>query len=108
MKITARTVVGNGFPTDEGAAFARHLLEVVDEAGVELRDVTVDLRGLPHAMIISAFFNSFLQEVHDRRASALEAARSIAWSPAFDFQRGLIAGWAEEFSPQPHDNLAQA
>ncbi len=96
MKLMASEHIGNGFPPEEGIKFAGTLLSRDD---VDWGDLEVDLQALPAGMLISAFFNGFLQHVYEQREQLLEAARKIRWDVKFDFQRENIALWMKNFKP---------
>lgn len=93
--VDARAVVQTGFPPTEGVRLAEALLG----EGVDLSQVEVDLATLPAELLISPFFNAFLQTVYDREPSLLEQARRVHWHVAYDFQRENIKCWMHEFVP---------
>lgn len=82
---------------DSGEAFARVVLGL----GRALRDLRIDLTGLPPAFLISPFFNGFLQAVWDEDVALLEDAKQIQWQPEFEFQAEAIRRWTETFKPAP-------
>jgi hypothetical protein len=95
--INARPLVGNGFPPDAGAHLARRLI-----ADGEIRrwdELEIDLMGCPPSLLISAFFNGFLQEVWDGKPDLLDQARKIKWKLSFDFQRDSVKQWMRDFKP---------
>lgn len=94
--INAATLVGTGFPPDEGRKLARALLE--DDLLAE--GIEVDLREVRPGVVISAFFNGFLQEVSERAVERLPIARSIRWMMKFPFQDRNVARWVRDFRPQ--------
>lgn len=96
MKINANEFVGRGFPTEEGRKLARTLLEDKRTVWDELE---IDLSGLAPALLISAFFNGFLQEVFDRNSALLSKARQIHWGLQFSFQKTNVDSWMTHFKP---------
>ncbi len=94
--IDAREIVASGFPTDEGARLAHHILEKHRD---KLDKIVVSLRGLPPALLISAFFNAFLQHIADKAPELLGAARALKWELAFDFQAENVQRWMRDFKP---------
>jgi hypothetical protein len=95
-KVNAKSMVKNGFPTDEGKRLAEELL---CRDGLNFRTLSVDLTECDSAMLISAFFNAFLQTVHEQVPARLDEAREIAWELEFDFQRENVAEWMKDFEP---------
>jgi hypothetical protein len=59
----------------------------------------VDVSTLPVGLTISAFFNGFLQEIHDQAPELLALAKSIKWRTKFDFQKENIQRWMTDFTP---------
>ncbi|HVA50916.1 MAG TPA: hypothetical protein VNH11_31530 [Pirellulales bacterium] len=96
MTIDAREVVGAGFPPTEGERLAVWLMEQGD---LDWHDLTIDVRRCPPALLISAFFNAFLQKIFEVEPARLELARSIKWQPTFPFQEKNIKEWVDAFSP---------
>lgn len=95
-KISARTLVGGGFPPDQGKLLADKLLQ---DSNVEWDNLSIDLSGVSASLIISAFFNGFMQEIHDKRAGYLEKVKNVQWLVPFDFQKKSIEKWVREFKP---------
>jgi hypothetical protein len=98
---TASEIVEAGFPPDEGERLAAKLLNATD---TNWEDLTIDLRGLPSGLLISAFFNAFLQEIYDRRPNLLKQARTIKWRVTYDFQEANIKQWMSDFAPFGNGN----
>lgn len=96
--INANTICGKGFPTDEGMHLADTLLE---RPNVDWSDLTVDVQKLPSGLLISAFFNGFLQRIYDKRSELLEKARATKWILLFPFQRENVSRWMADFKPNP-------
>ena len=96
-KLKASFHVGVGFPTDEGRKYA----EVLLGKGEPLSGLTIDLHGCSASVLISAFFNAFLQTVHDLQPECLAEAKGITWEPAHDFQDRNIRRWVQDFEPTP-------
>ena len=94
--INALDHIGTGFPPNEGEQLAQELLKhELDWAALK-----IDLRKCAPALLISAFFNGFLQYIATASAERLEAAKNIEWLVDFDFQGQNIQQWVENFSPQ--------
>lgn len=96
-KVNARELVGSGFPPEEGAKLARALLA---RGATDWDALTVDVRDLPASLLISSFFNGFLQRVHNDRPTLLSRARQITWQPAYPFQEERVARWMKAFEPR--------
>lgn len=94
-KVIAKNYVGAGFPPEEGAKFARVLLS----KETDWNDLTIDVRDLPASLIISAFFNGFLQRIFNERPAVLPQARRIKWELAYPFQQENVARWMKDFEP---------
>lgn len=94
-EINASEVVGTGFPTDEGKKLAEQILAGHDN----LDGLTVDVSNCADTLLISAFFNAFLQHVSDQAKEKLEAARKITWVALFSFQNENIETWMKDFQP---------
>ena len=84
-----------GFPPSTGALLA----VVVLEQGLE-GDLGLDVRGLPAALLITGFYNGFLQRVYETRPDLLETARSIKWVTDFPFQEKLATQVMQEWRVQ--------
>lgn len=95
-RIDAKKYVKSAFPPDEGAKLAETLLA---DSGIEWEELSVDLRGLPASLLISAFFNSFLQRVYEAKPRLLDRARRIEWEVKFGFQKDNVRKWMAEFQP---------
>ena len=96
MNIDANKLVNGGFPPEEGRALAATLLRRQDVNWDSLR---VDVTRCPASLLISAFFNGFLQEISDRRRELLPKARGIDWQLQFGFQRENVTRWMRDFRP---------
>jgi hypothetical protein len=96
MEIDAKPIVRTGFPPDEGKFLADKLL---DRPDVDWGDLAIDISKLPPALLISAFFNGFLQEIYDRRRELLDRDRRVRWNVQFDFQLENVAKWMRDFRP---------
>ena len=96
--VVALDLIGTGFPPNEGEHLAQRLLRTRDE--IDWKNLTVDLRECQAGMLISAFFNSFLQHIHEESPELLKDARSITWTTDFEFQAEKIRDWVEHFRPQ--------
>ena len=101
--INARKIVGLGIPTEEGRKLARHLLQKVN---LDWNDVENDLRECRAGLLISAFFNGFLQQVLEDKPEILDVARTVRWELKHEFQRENVARWMQGF--QPADELHPA
>lgn len=94
--IMAKRIVGRGFPPDEGAKLAKSIMSTEP---VQWEDLVIDATGLPASLLISAFYNGFLQHVYEQNPSALGQARKVKWTLAFQFQTDNAAKWVAEFEP---------
>jgi hypothetical protein len=95
MVIDAREIVGSGFPPDEGERLADWFLTHDDRISGE----EVDLTKCPSALLISAFFNAFLQRIYERRQDLYPDAKSLRWKLKFDFQDKNVQDWIDNFKP---------
>lgn len=95
-RIRASTILGNGFPADEGHRLAQALLEN-QEFNWSIDQV--DLCACDPAMLVSAFFRGFLETVHERRPHLLGKARSLNWETEFDFQNENVRNCMVELRP---------
>lgn len=89
-------LVGAGKPSTEGRRLARHLME--QRGDREWNEVVVDLTGCSAVLLVSAFFNGALQEVHERAPNELEKFRQVRWQAKFAFQQQNIEMWVREFN----------
>lgn len=96
MEINANTLVNGGFPPEEGRQLAATLLERND---IDWSELTIDVSKCAAALLISAFFNGFLQEVYDRRSDLLGEAKGISWELQFPFQLENVKRWINDFKP---------
>lgn len=99
MKIDAAKYVDRGFPPDEGKRLADALMA---SAGVPWDGLEIDVTGLPPVMLISAFFNGFLQAIHEKRADLLDKARAVRWTMQFPFQTEHVHRWMTNFKPHAY------
>ncbi len=95
--IDGNRMIGTGFPTDEGARLAENLLA---QKGLNWNELTIDLTNADAAMLISAFFNSFLQTIHERSTDRLDDAKRIQWKMKFEFQQESVLEWIYDFEPE--------
>lgn len=93
--IDAKAIVQLGVPEEEGARLACALLE----RKVDLVSSIVDLSDLPAALLISAFFNGYLQYFVKHQAKHLDVARATQWRLKHDFQKQNVARWMKDFKP---------
>lgn len=96
MLINATEIVGVGFPPDEGKKLAARLLSA---DGTNWDDLEIDVTTLAPSLLISAFFNGFLQTIFDKSAPLLEQARKVRWRLRFDFQKANVEKWMKHFKP---------
>jgi hypothetical protein len=94
--IDAKEIVRPAFPPEEGVKLAQSLLAHPD---ADWEGMSVDLTALPAGLLISAFFNSFLQTVYEQKPHLLPAARAIEWKVKFDFQKANVTAWMSQFQP---------
>ncbi|MDE2807500.1 MAG: hypothetical protein OXN90_03705 [Gemmatimonadota bacterium] len=92
-EIVGSELVGNEFPPEEGARLAKTLLD----RDVDWQHITVDLRGLPPSLLISAFFNGFLAAINGERPDLLQSAKKIRWVLDHDFQYENVRRWMKGF-----------
>jgi len=89
--------VGSGFPPDEGERLAETL---ISDNRLNWDALDIDLRGCPAGLLISAFFNAFLQKIHEDASEHFEQAKAIKWQTDFPFQEKNVAEWIARFKPQ--------
>lgn len=92
-EIKASKIVRKRFPPEEGAELAKALLS----RDLDWDDLTVDLKGLPASLLISAFFNGFLAIITAERPELLPKAKRICWQLDYDFQSANVARWMKGF-----------
>jgi hypothetical protein len=95
MVIDAREVIGSGFPPNEGERLADWVLK----QSSELSEEQIDLTRCPPALIISAFFNAFLQRIYERNVKLYPVAKQLKWKLRFPFQERNVRDWIESFRP---------
>src|SRR5438874_2356244 len=95
--LDARQHVGTSFPTDEGTKLADVLLDLSDWT-----QISVDLRKMPAGLLISAFFNAFLQRIYEKNPDRLDEARAVKWKLLHPFQMKNVEQWMRDFKPY-HD-----
>lgn len=100
--IHARGIVGAGFPPEEGTHLADDILK---RKSIDWAQLHIDLRGCPAGLLISAFFNGFLQRIVDKNPALLEKARRIHWQLDYPFQKENISRWMHGF--RPHDDAGK-
>ncbi|MCI0420805.1 MAG: hypothetical protein L0312_16520 [Acidobacteria bacterium] len=93
--VNAREIIGTRFPPEEGEKLADALMREHDDWSC----LIVDLRRCPPSLLISAFFNAFLQKVYEERPDLLRAAREIEWQLAYPFQTDNVKTWVADFKP---------
>lgn len=94
--ISAIDYVQTTFPPTEGERLACALLE----ERLLSEDLQIDLTDCPPALLISAFFNGFLQHVYEQSADHFDAAKQVRWNAEFDFQNENIQDWVRNFEPR--------
>ena len=92
-EIVGSNLVGSEFPPDEGAKLAKILIG----RSVDWQQLTVDLRGLPPSLLISAFFNGFLAAINNEQPDLLQSAKRIRWVLDHDFQYENVRRWMKGF-----------
>lgn len=95
--IEAINYVGTAFPPVEGERLADVLF---NDKTLDWSSLSIDLRKCPAGLLISAFFNSFLQKIHEESPANLDAAKTIAWETDFPFQKKNVTEWISRFKPQ--------
>lgn len=93
--IDVNRIVGVGFPPDEGIRLAKVLLDKF----TDWSSLHLDLKNCDCALLISAFFNSFLQTVFEIDPTKLEHARKIKWEARYEFQKNSVEEWMRDFQP---------
>lgn len=95
-ELSAIDFVQTTFPPKEGERLADALIAQC----VIADDLTINLEGCPPALLISAFFNGFLQRIFEQENSRFDAATKIQWVADYDFQNENICKWVAEFEPR--------
>lgn len=90
--LDARKIIGTGLPTEEGRKLADHVLD-----NYRNLDVEIDVRGCRAALLISAFFQAFLDRIRERYPNALPTAKNIKWITEHSFQQENILRWMQIF-----------
>ena len=96
MLVNAEEIVGIGFPADEGTKLAVYLLS---NPNTTWDNLEINLKKCTPGLLISSFFNGFLQKIADIRPDVLPKARKTQWLTAFDFQLQNIKRWTKDFAP---------
>lgn len=92
--LRAKQHIKAGWATTEGRSLAQAALAREEP----LDALTIDMGGCPNSLMISPFFNAFLQAIFDQRGEAgLMQAKSIKWKAEFPFQLDLISDWVGHF-----------
>lgn len=94
--INARQFLGLGFPPNEGMKLAQYLLDL---QGIDWLEIEIDLRECPASMLISSFFNGYLQKISETKPELLGRAKNVKWAVAFSFQYESLSRWMAEFRP---------
>ena len=92
-QIKGLEILENRFPPEEGAELAKKLLK----AEVDWDSLSIDLKGLPASLLISAFFNGFLAVISVERPELFRKAQKIHWDFDHDFQYENAARWMQGF-----------
>ena len=95
-ELSAIDFVQTTFPPKEGERLADALIAQC----VIADDLTIKLEGCPPALLISAFFNGFLQRIFEQNSSKFGAAKKVKWVAEFEFQNDNIRKWVAEFEPR--------
>lgn len=98
--VNAREVIGVGFPPEEGTKLADNLLA---REKLDWEELEITLRGCAPGLLISAFFNGFLQRIADQKPDLLNHARTIQWTVDYPFQKENVSRWMHDFKPH-NDN----
>lgn len=96
-KIEAINYVGVGFPPDEGERLAEMLLA---DTSLDWNSISISLKKCPAGLLISAFFNAFLQKIHEEAPAHFDQAKGINWETDFPFQKKNVIEWIARFKPQ--------
>ena len=98
LRVDAKKIIGRvRSPVDVEAVGRRLADEILSHD--DLREVEVDLRGLPAGLLISAFFRSFLQRFDDASSAKYKAARGFKWLADHDFQLKNVELAIKSFLP---------
>jgi len=93
ITLRASKHIGTKFPPDEGKKLAEALIEA---CGDELwNDISIDLRRLPAAMLISPFFREFYHHLLEENSILFSKAKDFTWNTDHDFQLENINRWYE-------------
>ena len=92
-RINGSDIVGKQFPPEEGVNLAKALLD----GDTDWDDLTIDLRGLPASLLISAFFNGFLATINLKQPDLLSKAQNTVWEFDHDFQQENADRWISCF-----------
>ncbi|WP_372717335.1 hypothetical protein [Novipirellula sp.] len=95
-ELSAIDFVQTAFPPTEGERLADALLK--DDLLTD--GLVISLDGCSPALLISAFFNGFLQRVYEQDRAKFESAKRIEWKAEFDFQNANIRKWVNKFEPR--------
>lgn len=98
--IRASLYITDGLPYGAGGNLAKAILDK-GLAREEWDNLVIDIQGIPSGMLISAFFNSFLQMIADHDQGYLESVKGALWLTDFAFQSENIERWMEDFEPLP-------
>lgn len=102
--IDATQHIKDGLPYGAGGNLAKAILDM-DLSSEDWEKLVIDITKLPTELVISSFFNAFLQMISDHDQSLLDLAKETGWYANFDFQYSNILRWMEEFKalPPPFD-----
>jgi hypothetical protein len=98
--IDAIEYIKDGLPYGAGGNLAKAILDM-DLSPEDWGRLVVDITKLPTELVISSFFNAFLQMISDHDQNLLDLAKETGWYANFDFQYDNILRWMEEFKPLP-------
>lgn len=91
--IDGNRMIGVGLPQKEGIRLAENLINL----DLDWNDLEIDMRRVDAAMLISPFFNSFLQTIYEK--NLFENVRRIKWNMEFNFQQESVLEWIRIFEP---------
>ena len=98
--IDASKYIKDGLPYGAGGNLAKALLDL-HLTRKDWDSLVIDVTSLPTDLVISSFFNAFLQMISDHDSNLLDLVKNSAWMANYDFQYQNIERWMEEFKPLP-------
>lgn len=94
--LNAKNIIGTGLPHEDGRKLAQYIF---DNLSIK-KEFNINLSDCKPKLLISAFFNTFLQTIYDNNSSLLDSARQINWILKYDFQKKNVSRWMINFKPE--------